>query len=49
MARARTSERLFSHDCTAIGERPVVKVCRRTEADEAPGSAGPKRENTGSI
>ena len=27
----------------------VVKIRRRTEADDAPGSQGAKRENTGSI
>jgi hypothetical protein len=29
--------------------QPVVKVRRCTEADDAPGSPGAKRENTGSI
>jgi hypothetical protein len=30
-------------------KQPLVKVRRRTEAADAPGSQGAKRENTGSI
>jgi hypothetical protein len=33
----------------ATTKQPVVKVGRRTEADDAPGSQGAKRENTGSM
>jgi hypothetical protein len=35
--------------CPTNSYQPVVKVRRRTEADDAPGSQGAKRENTGSI
>jgi hypothetical protein len=53
MAAARQITRLLGTEAgderPASARQPVVKVRRRTGADEAPGSQGAKRENTGSI